>query len=49
MCDENNSKSYEDYVKNKGEKRSNPLNKGVEKPKPSEELLKILKEESKKG
>lgn len=32
-----------------GEQRSNPLNKGIEKPSPSEELKKVLKEEAEKN
>ncbi|WP_156874666.1 hypothetical protein [Staphylococcus succinus] len=43
---QNNNNSH--YIKKQGVTRSNPLNKGVEKPAPSEELIKILKEESKK-
>jgi hypothetical protein len=42
--DYNQSKDYEDYIKNKGEKRSNPLNKSFEKEESSDKLKSILEE-----
>lgn len=48
MSEKKSNSDNSHYIKKQGVTRSNPLNKGVEKPAPSEELIKILKEESKK-
>jgi hypothetical protein len=47
--DYNQSKDYEDYIKNKGEKRSNPLNKSIEKEESSDKLKSILEEKANKN
>lgn len=45
----NQSKDIEDYIKNKGVKRSNPLNKSFEKEESSDKLKSILEEKANKN
>lgn len=49
MSENNKSKDYEDYIKYKGEKRSNPLNKSFEKEEASDKLKSILEEKANKN